>query len=225
MTEIQKLLFAERDEKYAEFQHRLMPTVPAECIIGVRTPKVRALAKTVEKLAECEDFLATVPHEYYDENQLHICILSDMKDFDRCIEAVEAFLPYIDNWATCDMLAPKVFKKNKARLLPNIEKWIASGETYTVRFGIEMLMSHYLDGDFKTEYLDLVTSVRSDEYYVNMQTAWFMATALTKQWDASLPYVETQTMDTWTHNKTIQKAIESRRISDERKAYLRTLKK
>lgn len=224
MTSIQEKLFALQDKKYAEFQANLTPTVKRESFIGVRVPEVRNLAKEIKNSDEANAFIEVLPHEYYDENMLHGLLLSEMKDYDKCIDYVDKFLPYVDCWSVCDIMSPKVFKKHKNELLEQIKKWCKSKHTYTIRFGIEMLMSHYLDEDFKEEYFDIVSIIRSDEYYVNMMIAWYFATALTKQYDSAIKIVENHCLETWTHNKTIQKAIESYRISDEQKAYLRTLK-
>ena len=171
-----------------------------------------------------EEYLSELPHEYFEENQVHAFLISEEKDFGKCIELLEGFLPFIDNWATCDLLSPKVFRKHRLELADDIERWLSSGETYTVRFGIEMIQTHYLDEDFDEKWLARVSKIRSEEYYVNMMTAWFFATALTKQWDSTVPYIEHRTLDTWTHNKTIQKARESYRITDEQKEYLKSLK-
>ncbi|MGP1616778.1 DNA alkylation repair protein [Peptostreptococcus stomatis] len=221
---IYKELEAIKEEEYAAFQARLIPSIEPSTIMGVRVPKLRALAKSYIKDQECQDFLVSLPHAYYDENMLHGILVSEIKDFDTCIDKLEAFLPYVDNWAVCDIMSPKVFKKHKEELLDKIKIWISSDQTYTCRFGLEMLMTHFLDDDFKPDYLDLVAGLRSQEYYVNMMIAWFFATALTKQWEASLPYIEARSLDDWTHNKAIQKARESLRISKERKDYLKGLK-
>ena len=218
-------LFALQDLKYQAFQCRLMPTVDPETVIGVRTPALRELAKEFGKTPEAAPFLQDLPHRYSEENNLHRLLLSAMKDYEQIIPALDAFLPFVDNWATCDLISPKVFKKHLPDLLPEIRRWMASGHTYTVRFGIGMLMSFYLDGAFQPEYLDWVAAVRSQEYYVNMMIAWYFATALAKQYESTLPYIEYQRMDTWTHNRAIQKAIESDRITDQQKTYLRTLKR
>lgn len=221
---VRERLFALRDEKYGDFSAKLNPTLPRECFIGVRNPAVRALAKELRGTDEAEAFLRDLPHRYFDENNLHAALIDGMKDYSACIAALDEFLPFVDNWATCDMMTPKVFKKHLDELVPEIRRWIGSGETYTVRFGIEMLMAFYLDGAFRPEYLKEVSVIQSKEYYVNMMIAWYFATALAKQYDAAIPYVEQNRLDAWTHNKTIQKAVESFRISDEQKAYLRTLK-
>lgn len=224
MDKIIQMLMEEQDMEYAQFHRRLVPTIEPESIIGVRTPILRKMAKKIAKDSICQDFLKELPHKYYEENQLHGFIISEIKTFENCIEELEIFLPYINNWATCDQTSPKVFKKNKDRLLPYINKWISSDECYTVRFAIGMLMQHFLDDDFKPEYLEMVSQVKSEEYYVNMEIAWYMATALAKQWDFTIVYIEEKKMDKWVHNKTIQKARESNRITNEQKEYLNELK-
>ena len=223
--EIRQQLFAMQDTDYREFQVKLIPTVDPEKVIGVRTPQLRKFAKELSRDPDAESFLEDLPHEYFDENQLHAFLISEMKDFDSCILKTERFLPQIDNWATCDQLSPTVFRKHHAELLPEIWRWMASEQTYTIRFGIGMLMQHYLDADFDPTYLERVAALRSDEYYVNMMIAWYFATALAKQYDAALSYLDGQRLDTWTHNKAIQKAVESFRITAEQKEYLKTLKK
>ncbi len=222
--EIRKELFALQDIKYRDFQAKLIPGKTAEVMIGVRTPELRKLAKELGKREDISEFLTDLPHEYFDEDQLHAFILSGMKDYKECMEEVCRFLPFVDNWATCDQMSPKVFKKNKPQVLLHIRKWIQSQHTYSVRFGIGMLMQHFLDEDFDREYPELVSGVKSDEYYVNMMIAWYFATALAKQYDEVLPYIQDKRLDAWTHNKTIQKAVESYRISDEQKKYLKSLK-
>ena len=214
-----------QDKEYAGFQAGLLPTVPRERIIGVRTPALRALAKRLCREGDTAEFLSALPHPTFDEDQLHAFVISLEKNFNRCLAAVEAFLPFIDNWATCDQLSPAVFKKEPERLLPAIESWIRSERTYTVRFAIGMLMQHFLDGRFERRYAELAASVRSGEYYVNMMLAWYFATALAKQYDAVLPFLTENRLDPWTHNKTIQKCAESYRIPPERKQYLKTLKR
>lgn len=225
MKEITDLLMELRDEEYANFHRKLIPNILPEKVIGVRTPALRKLAKQISRESFCRDFLKELPHSYYDENQLHGFIISEIKDFDACMEELEAFLPFIDNWATCDQTSPKIFKKRKEDLLPYIPKWLDSEHTYTIRFGIGMLMQHFLDEDFLPEYLAMVSGIQSEEYYVNMEIAWYMATALAKQWDATIPYIEQGKMDVWVHNKTIQKARESYRITQEQKEYLKGLKR
>ena len=225
---IREDLFSLQDKKYREFQAKLIPTVDPETVIGVRTPQMRNLAKRLYKETdsnELEAFLNELPHKYFDENQLHAFLISEEKDYDRCVAQVNAFLPYIDNWATCDQLSPKVFKKHRGELLSHIRGWINSDSTYTIRFGIGMLMQHFLDDDFKPAYPEMVAQVRSEEYYVNMMIAWYFATALAKQYETAITYIEEQKLDVWTHNKAIQKARESYRITPEQKEYLKTLKR
>ena len=224
VDEIREELFAMQDEKYRDFQGKLIPTAGADTVIGVRTPQLRKYAGHLLKREDIFRFLDDLPHKYFDENQLHAFILSGMKDYDRCIEEVIRFLPYVDNWATCDQMSPKVFRKHKQELLKNIEAWIVSEETYTVRFGIGMLMEHFLDDDYDVKYPEMVAKVRSEEYYVNMMIAWYFATALAKQYDTVIAFIEGRRLDTWTHNKAIQKSVESYRITDEQKAYLKSLK-
>ena len=222
--EIIEALNAARDAEYQVFQAKLIPTVDASYFIGVRTPALRALAKEFAGREDIGEFLAMLPHEYFDENQLHAFILSGMKDYEACMEGVNRFLPYVDNWATCDQMSPKIFKKHKAELLKNVKVWLKSKETYTVRFGIGMLMEHFLDADFDPAYPEMVAKIRSDEYYINMMIAWYFATALAKQYESILPFIEEKKLDAWTHNKTIRKAVESYRITPEQKEYLRSLK-
>ena len=222
--EIEAELFRLQDKKYASFHAKLIPTVEAERIIGVRTPALRSFAKRLAKDEDTVLFLECLPHQYYDENQLHAFVISLEKDFYKCVEEVEAFLPFIDNWATCDQLSPKAFKKEPEKLLPYIYTWIRSDKVYTVRFAIGMLMQHFLGERFHPKYADMVAAVRSDEYYINMMIAWYFATALAKQYTSILPYLEEKKLDNWTHNKTIQKCVESNRISTEQKAYLKTLR-
>lgn len=224
MKSFTELLFELRDEEYANFQAKLTPTVSPELFIGVRVPNVRKLAKLLKDNPDVETFLQELPHKYYDENMLHGLLISEIKDYNKAIKETNRFLPFVDNWAVCDIMSPKVFKKHKTELIGSIKKWVGSNKTYTKRFGIEMLMSHYLDDDFRAEYLDIVSVIRSKEYYVNMMIAWFFATALAKQWESTISYIENNRLDKWTHNKTIQKAVESYRITDEQKAYLKTLK-
>lgn len=223
--DIYKELISLQDKGYRDMQITIIPTVAPDSIIGVRTPALRALAKEISKRDDLSSFLNDLPHKYFEENQLHAFILSGMKDADECIKLVDKFLPYVDNWATCDQMSPKVFKKHKGLLLEYVDEWIKSDHTYVKRFGIGMLMEHFLDEDFKTSYLTEVSKIRSGEYYVNMMTAWYFATALAKQYDATLPYIEKQKLDIWTHNKSIQKAVESYRITPEQKEYLKTLKR
>lgn len=222
--EITTKLFQMRDEGYAQMQTKVIPTVAADRIIGVRTPALRTFAKSIYEDKEVDVFLSCLPHRHFDEDQLHAFIISLEKGFDRCMAYVESFLPFIDNWATCDQLLPAAFKKEPEKLLPHIQSWIKSDQTYTVRFAIGMLMQHFLDERFDVTYADTVAELRSEEYYVNMMIAWYFATALAKQYESVLPYLEEKRLDTWVHNKTIQKSIESYRITDAQKAYLKTLK-
>ena len=221
--EIRKELYRLQDREYGEFQKKLVPTVRSETVIGVRTPDLRKYAKILVKREDVTEFLRDLPHRYFDENQLHAFILSEMKDFEACIREVCTFLPFIDNWATCDQLSPKVFKKHCSELLRYIREWISSDEPYTIRFGVGMLMAHFLDEDFDIRYPEMVSGIRSDEYYVNMMIAWYFATALAKQYESVLPYIQEKRLETWTHNKAIRKSLESYRISAEQKAYLRGL--
>ncbi len=224
MKEITDWLLSQQDEKYRDFQAKLIPTVPKNYVIGVRTLALRKAAKQLAKRHEAEAFMAELPHNYFEENQLHAFLISEEKDFSSCIEKLDAFLPYIDNWATSDQLCLPVFRQHKAELIPHIERWIASDHTYTIRFGIKQLMDLFLDDDFDPKYAEMVANIRSDEYYVNMMIAWYFATALAKQYETVLPYIEEHRMPVWVHNKSIQKAIESRRVPQEHKEYLRTLK-
>ena len=222
--EIRNELFSFQDIKYRDFQVKLMPTVAPETAIGVRTPALRKYAKALTKREDIADFLNDLPHRYFDENQLHAFIISEIKDYDKCMEEVKKFLPYVDNWATCDQLSPKTFKKHKAELLEEIKIWIDSDQTYTIRFAIGMLMQHFLDEDFDPAYPEMVSKLRSDEYYVNMMIAWYFATALAKQYETVRLYIEEQKLDAWTHNKAIQKSVESYRITPEQKEYLKSLR-
>lgn len=224
LTPLQQQLMALQDKEYAAFQLKLIPGMRPDSIIGIRTPQLRLFAKTFAKEPEHEIFLQQLPHRFYDENILHAILLSMLKSYDKCMELTERFVPFIDNWAVCDILTPKVFAQNRNKLITHIATWVQSSHTYTCRFGIKMLMSHYLDNDFKASYLSIPAGVNSDEYYVKMAIAWFYATALAKQWDATICYIEHKVLAPWTHNKTIQKAIESYRITTEQKSYLRTLK-
>lgn len=223
MKNIQKELFKMQDKKYRDMQIKIIPTINPDEIIGVRTPALRDYAKELSK-ENYSSFLNELPHRYFDENQLHAFIISQIKDYDECISLVNDFLPYIDNWATCDQMSPKVFKKHLDGLLKQIKIWIKSKKVYTIRFGISMLMQYFLDDNFKKEYLEMVSNIKSEEYYVNMMRAWFFATALAKQYDSTLPFIEKHKLDLWTHNKTIQKAVESYRISEKQKDYLKSLK-
>ena len=223
-TKIRERLFELRDEKYRDFQAKLIPEVDPGRMIGVRTPDLRALAKEIKDEPETAEFLASLPHDYFDEDQLHAFVISQKKDFDECLRLTDEFLPYVNNWATCDQLSPKAFRKNTDGLIHHVLRWVTSDKVYTARFGIGMLMQHYLDDKFDPAYPAVVSSVRSDEYYVNMMIAWYFATALAKQYEAAVPYIEGYMLDAWTHNKAIQKCVESRRISDGTKEYLKTLR-
>lgn len=224
MTSLQKRLFELQDTKYRDFHSKLIPDIEKERIIGIRTPVLRRFAKEFGKTAEAADFLEELPHDYYEENNLHIMLLTQVQDFGKCLEQIEKFLLYIDNWATCDLPLPKCFAKHKEELLEHIRSWIASGETYTIRYGMGVLMRLYLDEDFRPEYPEWVTGVSSEEYYVNMMIAWYLATALVKQWDTVIPYLEERRLSPWVHRKTIQKAVESYRITPEQKGYLKGLR-
>lgn len=225
MTEIQKGLFALQDSKYRDFTIKLNPTVAPDTVIGVRCPALRSYAKQLRKAGQAGDFLSCLPHEYFDENMLHAMILCEEKDFDRAVSLTEAFLPYADSWAVTDTLSAKAFAKNPERLLPYIDQWIKSERPYTVRFAILCLMRYFLGENFEGSYLYQVCDVKSEEYYVNMMRAWYLATALAKQYNAAIKPLEDGILDQWTHNKTIQKAVESYRVSDEQKAYLKTLRR
>lgn len=217
-------LFCMQDLKYRDFHAKLVPNLNKDLIIGVRTPELRKYSKELSNSDSIEIFLTDLPHKYYEENNIHGFIIQGIKDFDKCVTLLEVFLPYIDNWATCDMLRPLCFKNNTDRLFSHILKWMEDSHPYVVRFSIGMLNSYYMDKAFDESHLKLVSNVKSDDYYVRMMIAWYFATALTKQYDTAKKYLEYKTLDSWTHNKAIQKAVESFRISDERKAYLKTLK-
>lgn len=220
---VREELLALRDEKNAAFLARLIPNLPPESILGARTPELRSLARRLRGTEEAARFLEELPHALFEENQLHAFLIAEIRDYARCLREVERFLPFVDNWATCDGLRPKVFQRHRTELIQPVKRWIDSGETYTVRFGLGMLMTHYLDADFRPEFLDWA-AVRSEEYYVRMMAAWYFATALAKQYEAALPVLEQRRLDPWTHNKTIQKAAESFRVPEEHKAVLRTLR-
>ena len=224
LDEIKNELFKMQDINYRDFNSKLIPTVDKSLFIGVRTPELRKYAKQLAKREDIEEFLHSLPHKYFDENQLHAFIVSEIKDFKSCVDKVNEILPYVDNWATCDQLSPKVFKKHHKELITYIKEWLESDKVYTIRFGIGMLMEHFLDEDFDIIYPDTVSNIRSDEYYVNMMIAWYFATALAKRYESVLPFIEKRSLDIWTHNKAIQKAVESYRISTDRKTYLKELK-
>ena len=217
-------LYDLQDLKYRDMQIKIIPTVEPESVIGVRTPELKSIAKDILKDGNYKGFLEELPHRYFEENQLQAFIISGIKDLNECMEDLETFLPYVDNWATCDQMSPKIFKKHKDVLFTHIIEWIDSEKTYTVRFGVGMLMEHFLDDDFNPLYPEMVAKLRSEEYYVNMMIAWYFATALAKQYESILPFIEEKKLDDWTHNKAIQKSVESRRITEEQKKYLRSLK-
>ena len=225
LTKLQKQLFELQDLKYRDFHSKLMPETDKETVIGIRTPVLRKFAKEFAGTSEAEAFLRQLPHRYYEENNLHMMLISAEKDYETCVREINRFLPYINNWATCDLPAPGVFKKHKSELYGEVLKWISSNDTYTIRYGIGILLRLYLDADFSEKHLALVAKIRSEEYYINMMIAWYFATALAKQWDAAIPYLEKKKLSDWVHKKTIQKAVESYRITKEQKEYLRTLKK
>lgn len=221
---VQKELFKLQDLKYRDFTIKLNPVLDPNTVIGVRNPQTRALAKKMIKEGKYHEFLDSLPHKYFEENNVHAYIIEQLKDYDEVIRELNKFLPYVNNWATCDSCTPKVLGKHKDELIKEIKKWIKSKEIYTIRFGIEMLMAYYLDEDFNPRHIELVSKIKSKEYYVNMMRAWYLATALAKQRDEAMKLIESKTLDAWTHNKTIQKARESYRISNEDKEYLKTLK-
>ena len=224
MNSLQKQLFELQDLKYRDFHSKLLPGIDKEKIIGIRSPQLRKFAKEFAKTKEVVLFLQELPHTYYEENNLHMMLVSWMKDYGACLKEVRRFLPYIDNWATCDLPLPKCFEKHKTELLPEIQSWIMDTHTYTIRYGIGVLMRLYLDEAFLPEFPELVAQVRSEEYYVNMMIAWYMSTALAKQWETIIPYIEQKKLPEWVHRKTIQKAVESYRITPEQKAYLKTFR-
>ena len=224
LTKLQKQLFELQDLKYRDFHSKLMPETDKETVIGIRTPVLRKFAKEFAGTSEAEAFLRQLPHRYYEENNLHMMLITGIKDYEKCMEEIQRFLPCIDNWATCDYPAPKCFARHKDQVLEEAKRWISSGETYVIRYGIGMLMRLFLDEDFSSEYLEMAAAVQSQEYYVNMMIAWYLATALAKQWDATIPYLEEKRLSEWVHKKTIQKAIESYRITPEQKVYLRSLR-
>ena len=224
MTELQKSLFELQDLKYRDFHAKLLPGIEKEKIIGIRTPILRKFAREFAKTQDAQEFLQELPHQYYEENNLHLMLVTQIRDYEKCLEEVTRFLPYIDNWATCDLPLPKCFEKHKDELIMDVKLWIASKDTYTIRYGIGVLLRLYLDEGFKDEYPKLVAGVVSDEYYVNMMIAWYFATALAKQWDAVIGYLEKRKLPEWVHRKTIQKAIESYRITKEQKEHLKELR-
>ena len=221
LTKLQKQLFELQDLKYRDFHSKLMPETDKETVIGIRTPVLRKFAKEFAGTSEAEAFLRQLPHRYYEENNLHMMLITGIKDYEKCMEEIQRFLPCIDNWATCDYPAPKCFARHKDQVLEEAKRWISSGETYVIRYGIGMLMRLFLDEDFSSEYLEMAAAVQSQEYYVNMMIAWSFATALAKQWDATVPYIEQHKLSDWVHRKTVQKAVESYRITPEQKEYLK----
>ena len=223
MTVYERLLEVQ-DNEYREFQAKLVPNIPSDTIIGVRTPEMRKIAREIFEGGSWNDYLKEIPHSYYEENLIHFFIIAMIKDFDECVNAVEAFLPYVDCWPVSDQATPRSFKKNHDKLLMYIKKWIASEHVYTARFGIRMLMNEFLGDDFREEYLELVASKTGDDYYLKMMVAWFFATALAKRYDESIKYIEERRLDEWVHRKAIQKAIESYRVTDEHKKYLKSLR-
>ena len=225
MNSIEKELYKYKEPSNADFQSKLIPGIDRKTFLGVRVPNIRKVAKSFQNKPECIKFMHSLPHKYYDENMLHSILISQMKDYDLCIEELERFIPYIDNWSVCDVLSPKIFAKHTDQLIKKIKIWAKSKKTYECRLGIELLMNFYLDDNYKKEYLKIPSKIRSKEYYVNMMIAWYYATALAKRWDDTIVYLEENKLDVWTHNKTIQKAIESYRISDKQKKYLRTLRR
>ena len=224
LTRLQQQLFVLQDEEYRDFHSKLMPNISKEDVIGIRVPVLRKFAKEFAKSDEKEKFLKELPHRYYEENNLHMMLLVEMKDYDGCMQEMERFLPYINNWATCDFPAPKCFEKHKKDVLEHIKIWIKSSQTYTVRYAIGMLMRLFLEDDFSAEYPQMVAEVSSEEYYINMMIAWYFATALAKQWDAVIPYIEQRKLSPWVHRKTIQKAVESDRITPGQKEYLKSFR-
>ena len=221
LTKLQKQLFELQDLKYRDFHSKLMPETDKETVIGIRTPVLRKFAKEFAGTSEAEAFLRQLPHRYYEENNLHMMLITGIKDYEKCMEEIQRFLPCIDNWATCDYPAPKCFARHKDQVLEEAKRWISSGETYVIRYGIGMLMRLFLDEDFSSEYLEMTAAVQSQEYYVNMMIAWYFATALAKQWDATVPYIEQHKLSDWVHRKTVQKAVESYRITPEQKEDLK----
>lgn len=223
-NDIIKMLYAAADAAYRDFNSSLIPTIDRDKFIGVRTPILRKIAKDIIKLGLANDFMSMLPHKYFEENQLHAFIISDMKDFNMAIDSVSRFLPYIDNWATCDQMSPRVFKKNPELLFKHIQKWIKSNDVYAVRFGVLCLMRYFLDDNFDVKYADMVAKIQSDEYYINMMRAWYFATAMIKHFDVILQYVRGNKIDDWTRRRTIQKALESYRIDTSHKEILRDLR-
>ena len=224
IDKIRETLYSLQDEKYGDFQAKLMPTIARETVIGVRTPALRKYAKALTKEKDVSEFLHDLPHKYFEENQLHAFIICEQKEYEACVKELNHFLPYVDNWATCDQMSPKVFRGNHKELLEQIRRWMASDEPYTIRYGIGMLMAHFLEEDFDIQYVEKVAAVKSEEYYVKMMVAWYFATALAKQYEAVVPFIENRRLEEWTHRKAIQKSVESYRITKEQKESLKGLK-
>lgn len=226
MTKIQTILFSHQDQKYGDFIAKLVPTLPREKFIGIRSPEYKKILKEIKEVPEEEvqDFLNTLPHQYHEENILQVTLINACKDFDQSLTMLEQFLPYVDNWAVSDVIGSKIMEKNRPQLLPYIEKWIKSDEPYAQRVAMLFLKKYFLNDDYKPEYLELAAQIRSQEYYVNMMTAWLFADALVKQWDSAITFIQQHRLDNWTNNKTIQKARESFRITPEQKEYLKSLK-
>ena len=224
IEKIQQELFVLQDIAYGDFQAKLMPTIAREKVIGVRTPALRKYAKELAKEKYVAEFLQDLPHKYFEENQLHAFIICEQKEYEACVKELNCFLPYVDNWATCDQMSPKVFRRHHEELLEQIKIWMASDEPYTIRYGIGMLMTHFLEEDFDIQYVEMVAAVKSEEYYVKMMVAWYFATALAKQYEAVVPFIENRRLEEWTHRKAIQKSVESYRITKEQKEYLKGLK-
>lgn len=222
--QVREQLFIMADEGHRAFHSKLIPNIDPALIIGVRMPQLRAYAKQFGKTPEARSFLSVLPHTYYEENNLHALLIEQLQAYDQLIAALDAFLPWVDNWATCDLLRPKVLKQHRSGLREQIRLWLASEHPYTVRFALEMLMVHFLEEDFCPEYLSWAAELDREEYYVRMMVAWYFATALAKQYDAALPFLQERRLARWTHNKTIQKAVESYRITEDQKNYLRTLR-
>ena len=225
MTAVRERLFALAEPGYREFTAKLVPTVPPDSILGVRSPALRALAKELHGTETAAAFLGELPHRFHEENLLHGFLIERIRDYDECAAALDAFLPFVDNWAVCDCMNPPCLRKKPERLLADTRRRLDSGALYTRRFALRMLMAHFLDGEFRPEVLEWAAQIETEEYYLRMMQAWFFATALAKRWDETLPYIEEHRLEPWTHNKAIQKALESFRVSEERKAYLRTLKR
>ena len=227
MNKISEILYRHQDVSYGDFITKLVPTLPREAFIGIRSPEFKKMIKEIkaEAAEELEDFMKSLPHRYHEENVLHVFLINEIKDYDLCIEALECFMPYIDNWAVSDSLSPKILEKNKTKLIKKIEVWIGDEAPYTKRVAMLFLKKYYLDADYREEYLEWAAAIRSDEYYVNMMTAWLFADALVKQWDSAVTFLKKEKMDVWTHNKAIQKARESFRITGEQKEYLKGLKR